>query len=221
MEAGERYREAIPGLLPAELLAPVADSIGQPMHQTSIQCCWVVRCCGHLAAANGDRVAEASGPFMQQCQSLLHTLPAAVSTTHQPAAATKYGVVEVLQHGCSGGRTSGHTPSPASCIRHRPAAAAKDGVAAGPRHRRRGLHRPRPQRQPLGPYGRHSAGPRARVCAAVKGRPPWPGLRPIQGASICADLSSARSSAACPAPNVQSCYAIGEQSCMPAWVMPP
>jgi hypothetical protein len=27
-EAGERYREAIPGLLPAELLAPVADSIG-------------------------------------------------------------------------------------------------------------------------------------------------------------------------------------------------
>ena len=28
-EAGERHREAIPGLLPAELLTPVADSIGE------------------------------------------------------------------------------------------------------------------------------------------------------------------------------------------------
>jgi hypothetical protein len=31
-EAGERHREAIPGLLPAELLAPVSDSMGPPLH---------------------------------------------------------------------------------------------------------------------------------------------------------------------------------------------
>jgi hypothetical protein len=40
-EAGQRFKDAIPGLLPAELLAPVADSIGARLHIWWLPACWV------------------------------------------------------------------------------------------------------------------------------------------------------------------------------------